>query len=83
LIKGETGGDGERGLTARRRDTETTIDRVSKSIIEMLQVDGRRSFASIGDALGIAESTVSQRVTQLSDAGVIQITASSDSRDRR
>ena len=44
----------------------------------MLQVDGRRSFASIAEALGIAESAVSQRVTQLSDTGVIQITAVSD-----
>ncbi len=72
MIKGETGGDGERSMTSRRRDTATPIDRVSKSIIEMLQVDGRRSFASI------AESAVSQRVTQLSDTGVIQITAVSD-----
>jgi len=78
LIKGETGGDGERSVTSRRRDTATPIDRVSKSIIEMLQVDGRRSFASIAEALGIAESAVSQRVTQLSDTGVIQITAVSD-----
>ncbi len=78
MIKGETGGDGERSMTSRRRDTATPIDRVSKSIIEMLQVDGRRSFASIAEALGIAESAVSQRVTQLSDTGVIQITAVSD-----
>ena len=78
MIKGETGGDGERSVTSRRRDAAMPIDPVSKSIIEMLQVDGRRSFESIAEALGIAEAAVSRRVAQLSDAGVIQITAVSD-----
>ena len=76
MIKGETGGDGERSCLAPPRH-RNPIDPVSKSIIEMLQVDGRRSYASIAAALGIAEDAVASGSSS-SDAGVIQITAVSD-----
>ena len=77
MIKGEMGRDGESPLVSRR-PARNPIDPVSKSIIEMLQVDGRRGYDSIAKELGISEETVIQRVTQLTDAGVIQITAVSD-----
>jgi len=77
VIKGEMGRDGESPLVSRR-PARNPIDPVSKSIIEMLQVDGRRGYDSIAKELGISEETVIQRVTQLTDAGVIQITAVSD-----
>jgi Lrp/AsnC family transcriptional regulator for asnA, asnC and gidA len=70
--------EGEGPQTSRRPTIRAKIDQVSKSIIEMLQVDGRRSFASIAEELNIEEETVEQRVQALSDAGVIQITAVSD-----
>ena len=47
-------------------------------MIEMLQVDGRRSFAGIAEALNIEKEAVEHRVQALADAGVIQITAVSD-----
>ena len=54
------------------------LDEVSKSIIEQLQQDGRRSYASIGKAVGLSEAAVRQRVQRLSDAGVMQIVAVTD-----
>ena len=54
------------------------LDDVSKSIIEQLQQDGRRSYASIGKAVGLSEAAVRQRVQRLSDAGVMQIVAVTD-----
>ena len=77
MIKGEMGRDGDSPLVSRRPH-RNPIDPLSKSIIEMLQVDGRRPYDSIAEELGVSEETVSQRVKQLTEAGVIQITAVSD-----
>jgi len=54
------------------------LDDVSKAIIEQLQEDGRRPYATIGKAVGLSESAVRSRVQRLTDAGVIQIVAVSD-----
>lgn len=54
------------------------IDDVSKAIIEQLQQDGRRPYASIGKAVGLSEAAVRQRVQRLTDAGVMQIVAVTD-----
>jgi Lrp/AsnC family transcriptional regulator for asnA, asnC and gidA len=54
------------------------LDEVSKSIIAHLQQDGRRSYASIGKAVGLSEAAVRQRVQRLSEAGVMQIVAVTD-----
>lgn len=54
------------------------IDDVSKSIIEQLQQDGRRSYAAIGKAVGLSEAAVRQRVQRLTEAGVMQIVAVTD-----
>lgn len=56
----------------------TQLDDVSKAIIEQLQEDGRRSYASIGKAVGLSEAAVRQRVQRLTDAGVVQIVAVTD-----
>lgn len=56
----------------------STLDDVSKAIIEQLQIDGRRSYAAIGKAVGLSEAAVRQRVQRLTDAGVIQIVAVTD-----
>jgi Lrp/AsnC family transcriptional regulator for asnA, asnC and gidA len=55
-----------------------TLDEVSKQIIEQLQQDGRRSYASIGKAVGLSEAAVRQRVQRLTDSGVMQIVAVTD-----
>ncbi len=61
-----------------RTGTNTTLDEVSKRIIEQLQADGRRPYASIGKAVGLSEAAVRQRVQRLQDTGVIQIVAVTD-----
>src|SRR5271170_7169675 len=54
------------------------LDDISKNIIEQLQQDGRRSYASIGHAVGLSEAAVRQRVQRLLDAGAMQIVAVTD-----
>lgn len=54
------------------------LDDVSKAIIEQLQQDGRRPYASIGRAVGLSEAAVRQRVSKLLETGVMQIVAVTD-----
>jgi Lrp/AsnC family transcriptional regulator, regulator for asnA, asnC and gidA len=54
------------------------LDDVSKRIVEQLQQDGRRPYASIGKAVGLSEAAVRQRVQRLLDGGVMQIVAVTD-----
>ncbi len=54
------------------------LDEVSKSIIEQLQQDGRRSYAAIGKVVGLSEAAVRQRVQRLVEGGVMQIVAVTD-----
>jgi Lrp/AsnC family transcriptional regulator for asnA, asnC and gidA len=54
------------------------LDDVAKQIIEQLQQDGRRTYATISKAVGLSEAAVRQRVQRLLDAGVVQIVAVTD-----
>jgi Lrp/AsnC family transcriptional regulator for asnA, asnC and gidA len=54
------------------------LDEVSKTIIELLQRDGRKSYASIAQEVGLSEAAVRQRVQRLLDADVMQIVAVTD-----
>src|SRR3954471_5308058 len=54
------------------------IDGTSRAIIEQLQADGRRSYAAIGQAVGLSEAAVRQRVQRLVESGVMQIVAVTD-----
>jgi Lrp/AsnC family transcriptional regulator, regulator for asnA, asnC and gidA len=60
------------------RDRSPLLDSVAKRIIEQLQEDGRRSYASIAKAVGLSEAAVRQRVQRLLDTGVVQIVAVTD-----
>lgn len=64
-------------MPTRRREA-FVLDDLSKAIIEQLQQDGRRAYATIGKAVGLSEAAVRQRVQKLQDAGVIQIVAVTD-----
>ncbi len=55
-----------------------SLDEISKQIIEQLQEDGRRAYATIAKAVGLSEAAVRQRVQRLQEAGVIQIVAVTD-----
>lgn len=54
------------------------LDNIAKAIIEQLQVDGRRSYAEIGKAVGLSEAAVRQRVQRLTESGVMQVVAVTD-----
>ena len=60
------------------RRASVNLDDVSKSIIEQLQQDGRKSYASIAHEVGLSEAAVRQRVQRLLDAEVMQIVAVTD-----
>jgi Lrp/AsnC family transcriptional regulator for asnA, asnC and gidA len=65
----------------RSRETRAArpqLDDTSKAIIEQLQQDGRRAYASIGKAVGLSEAAVRQRVQKLIESGVVQIVAVTD-----
>lgn len=57
---------------------QEVIDSTSRAIIEQLQQDGRRSYAAIGQAVGLSEAAVRQRVQRLTETGVMQIVAVTD-----
>ena len=61
-------------MAGKRHD----LDEISKAIIAELQQDGRRSYASIGKAVGLSEAAVRQRVQRLIEGGVMQIVAVTD-----
>src|SRR6201999_2694382 len=54
------------------------LDDVGKQIIEQLQEDGRRPYATIGRAGGLSEAAVRQRVQRLLDGGGMEIVAVPD-----
>lgn len=75
----EGGRPAARADAPRRRNThQPALDELSKAIIEQLQQDGRRPYATIGKAVGLSEAAVRQRVQKLQESGVIQIVAVTD-----
>ncbi|WP_136056910.1 Lrp/AsnC family transcriptional regulator [Microbacterium sp. K24] len=56
----------------------SSLDAVSRTIIELLQEDGRRSYSDIGRVVGLSEAAVRQRVQRLTESGVMQIVAVTD-----
>jgi Lrp/AsnC family transcriptional regulator for asnA, asnC and gidA len=58
--------------------TEPVLDDVNKRIIELLQRDGRMSYAALAKVVGLSEAAVRQRVQRLLDGGVMQIVAVTD-----
>lgn len=63
---------------SRPRTLHALLDETSKRIIEQLQEDGRRAYATIGKAVGLSEAAVRERVQRLLDSGVMQIVAVTD-----
>ncbi len=54
------------------------LDDVNKAIVEELQQDGRRTYGSIAEAVGLSEAAVRQRVQKMREAGIMQIVAVTD-----
>jgi len=61
-----------------RSTADPRLDEIAKAIIEVLQVDGRASYAAIAKEVGLSEAAVRQRVQRLLDAGIMQIVAVTD-----
>ncbi|MFE9182684.1 Lrp/AsnC family transcriptional regulator [Micromonospora haikouensis] len=78
VIRQQESGGGGRRATVREGASHALLDDVAKQIIEQLQEDGRRPYATIGKAVGLSEAAVRQRVQRLLDAGVMQIVAVTD-----
>ena len=51
---------------------------MGKRIVEILQQDGRRSYAAIAKEVGLSEAAIRTRVQRLLDGGVMQIVAVTD-----
>lgn len=66
------------GRPVDRRPPAGGLDDVSKAIIEHLQTDGRRSYATIAKSVGLSEAAVRQRVQRMLDSDVMQIVAVTD-----
>ncbi|HWS59246.1 MAG TPA: Lrp/AsnC family transcriptional regulator [Actinotalea sp.] len=65
-------------MASAGKSPHVVLDATTKAIIEQLQEDGRRPYATIGRAVGLSEAAVRQRVQRLVDAGVVQIVAVTD-----
>jgi Lrp/AsnC family transcriptional regulator for asnA, asnC and gidA len=55
-----------------------SLDRADRQIIESLQVDGRRPYASIAEDVGLSEAAVRRRVQRLRESGALDIVAVTD-----
>ncbi|NPC45322.1 Lrp/AsnC family transcriptional regulator [Nocardioides sp. zg-1230] len=54
------------------------LDATAKRIIELLQEDGRISYAAIAKAVGLSEAAARARVQKLLDSEVMQVVAVTD-----
>ena len=54
------------------------LDATAKRIIELLQEDGRISYAAIAKAVGLSEAAARERVKKLLDSEVMQVVAVTD-----
>ncbi|WP_229399676.1 Lrp/AsnC family transcriptional regulator [Micromonospora okii] len=77
-IRQQERGDVGRRVAVREGASHALLDDVARQIIEQLQEDGRRPYATIGRAVGLSEAAVRQRVQRLLDAGIIRIVAVTD-----
>ena len=62
---------------ARRRD-DAALDDADKSLIELLQRDGRLPYTRMATEVGLSEAAVRQRVQRLIDGNVVQIVGVTD-----
>jgi Lrp/AsnC family transcriptional regulator for asnA, asnC and gidA len=54
------------------------LDAVDRSIVELLQQDGRMAFTAIAASIGLTEGAVRRRVQRLTDTGAMQVVAVTD-----
>lgn len=59
----------------RQSDKASPDDELNRSIISMLQRDGRMAFSEIAQKLNVSEGTIRNRVSGMKHAGMLQIVA--------
>ena len=59
-------------------EAQVRLDATAKRIIELLQEDGRISYAAIAKAVGLSEAAARARVQKLLDSEIMQIVAVTD-----
>jgi Lrp/AsnC family transcriptional regulator for asnA, asnC and gidA len=59
-------------------EAQVRLDATAKRIIELLQQDGRISYAAIAKAVGLSEAAARARVQKLLDSEVMQVVAVTD-----
>jgi Lrp/AsnC family leucine-responsive transcriptional regulator len=47
------------------------LDDINRSLLDLLQTDGRMSYKDLGDRIGLTAPAVAERVRKLEEAGVI------------
>ena len=57
---------------------QVRLDATAKRIIELLQEDGRISYAAIAKAVGLSEAAARARVQKLLDSEIMQVVAVTD-----
>ena len=69
---------GNRGADQRVQALDQPFDSLNRAIINLLQEDGRLSFAKIAETLDVSEGTVRNRVNRMTEAKVLRIMAVAD-----
>lgn len=54
------------------------LDQIDRSIVELLQRDGRMAFTAIAADIGLTEGAVRRRVQRLTETGAMQVVAVTD-----
>ncbi len=62
----------------RQPDKSSPDDKLNRSIIAILQRDGRTAFSEIAQELSVSEGTIRNRVASMKGAGMLQIVAIAD-----
>ena len=62
----------------RQPDKSSPDDKLNRSIIAMLQRDGRMAYSEIAQELGVSEGTIRNRVGAMKHAGMLRIVAIAD-----
>jgi Lrp/AsnC family transcriptional regulator, regulator for asnA, asnC and gidA len=63
---------------AHLTDKSSPDDKLNRSIITMLQQDGRMAFSEIAQSLEVSEGTIRNRVSSMKQAGMLRIVAIAD-----
>ena len=64
--------------SAKSRSIDSPIDDLNRSIIKLLQDDGRMAYKDVARALDVSEGTIRNRVQSMKQSGLLKIVALAD-----